>query len=89
MALDPLLLDLLVCPLDKGPLVYLEGEDVLYNPRSRRRYVIHDDIPVMLVEESTVVDEAEHERLMALAVEAPRTGEPALSDPTTGEPISE
>lgn len=76
MALDPLLLDVLACPLDKGPLVYLEAEGCLYNPRSHRRFEIHDDIPVMLPEESTVVDEAEHERLMALAAGAPTTGHP-------------
>lgn len=77
MALDPLLLDVLVCPLDKGSLVYLEREAVLYNPRTRRRYAIHDDIPVMLPEESTVVDDAEHDRLMALAADAPSTGAPS------------
>lgn len=74
MALDPLLLDVLVCPLDKGPLVYLESEGCLYNPRSKRRFDIHDDIPVMLPEESTVVDGAEHDRLMGLADGAPTTG---------------
>lgn len=67
MALDPQLLDLLVCPIDKGPLVYVPSESILYNPRTRRRYEVRDDIPVMLPEESTEVDEAEHERLMAAA----------------------
>jgi hypothetical protein len=47
--------------------VYLKDESVLYNPRLRRRYAIADGIPVMLVEESVEVDEAEHERLMARA----------------------
>ena len=74
MALDPLLLDVLVCPLDKGPLVHLDTEGCLYNPRTRRRYAIHDDIPVMLPEESTVVDDEEHQRLMELAADAPTTG---------------
>jgi uncharacterized protein YbaR (Trm112 family) len=66
MALDPALLEILACPDDRGPLLYLPGEAVLYNPRSHRRYDVRDDIPVMLVEESTVVDDAEHERLMAI-----------------------
>ena len=66
MALDPQLLEILACPDDKGPLYYLEGESVLYNPRLRRRYDIRDDIPVMLIDESTIVDDAEHERLMAI-----------------------
>lgn len=66
MALDRQLLDVLACPLDKGPLHYLPGEQLLYNPRLRRRYDIVDDIPVMLVEASLEVDEAEHRRLMTM-----------------------
>ena len=67
MALDPQLLDILACPEDKGPLLYFESEDSLYNPRLKRRYSIKEDIPVMLVEEAETVDDAEHERLMAKA----------------------
>jgi uncharacterized protein len=66
MALDPTLLEILACPDDRGPLLYLPTEDALYNPRTRRRYEVRDDIPVMLVDESIVVDEAEHTRLMAI-----------------------
>ncbi len=65
MTLDPQLLEILACPEDKGPLYYLTDEDALYNPRLRRRYEVRDDIPVMLVDEATGVDEAEHERVMA------------------------
>ena len=36
MALDPLLLEVLACPEDKGPLLYFADEDLLYNPRLRR-----------------------------------------------------
>ena len=67
MALDPMLLEILACPDDKGPLYYFEAEDSLYNPRLRRRYAITDDIPVMLIDEAETVDDAEHERLTALA----------------------
>ena len=67
MALDPHLLEILACPDDKGPLLYFEGDGVLYNPRLKRRYEVRDDIPVMLVDEATDVDEAEHERLLAKA----------------------
>lgn len=67
MALDPKLLEILACPEDKGALLYFESEHALYNPRLRRRYEIRDDIPVMLVEEATTVDDAEHERLVAKA----------------------
>jgi uncharacterized protein YbaR (Trm112 family) len=67
MALDHLLLEVLACPEDKGPLIYFADEDRLYNPRLHRSYDVRDDIPVMLVDEATTVDENEHTRLMAKA----------------------
>jgi uncharacterized protein YbaR (Trm112 family) len=67
MTLDPKLLEVLACPEDKGPLLYFESEQVLYNPRLTRTYRIDDDIPVMLIDEGTTVDSAEHDRLTALA----------------------
>ena len=67
MALDPQLLEILACPDDKGPLLYFAGEDALYNPRLHRRYRVDDGIPVMLVDEASDVDDAEHERLVAKA----------------------
>ena len=65
MTLSPQLLQILVCPVDKGGLYYLADEDALYNPRLRRRYVVREGIPVMLADEAEAVDDAEHERLMA------------------------
>ena len=65
--LDPRLLEILACPEDKGPLLYFADEDALYNPRLHRRYDVRDGIPVMLVEEATAVDDAEHDRLVAKA----------------------
>ena len=38
---------------------------MLYNPRLQRALRVRDDIPVMLIDESTTVDDAEHDRLMA------------------------
>ena len=67
MALDALLLEILACPEDKGPLLYFADEAALYNPRLQRRYVIRDDIPIMLVDEAESVDDAEHARLLAKA----------------------
>jgi uncharacterized protein YbaR (Trm112 family) len=67
MALDPQLLEILACPEDKGPLLYFEDENLLYNPRLQRKYRIDDDIPVMLVDEAEAADEGEHERLLAKA----------------------
>lgn len=71
MSIDKVLLDILACPEDKGPLYYVADENSLYNPRLKRRYVVRDGIPVMLVSESETVDNAEHERLMSrIAAEA-------------------
>jgi uncharacterized protein YbaR (Trm112 family) len=67
MALDPRLVEILADPEDKGPLLYFDMESSLYNPRTKRRYAIKDDIPVMLIEESEIVADAEHQRLVALA----------------------
>ena len=64
MALDPMLLEILACPQDKGPLLYFPDEEALYNPRLRRRYSIKDDIPDMLIDDAESVSEAEHERLV-------------------------
>jgi uncharacterized protein YbaR (Trm112 family) len=62
-----LLVEILACPQDKGPLLYFVDEDALYNPRLRRRYLVKDGIPDMLIEDAEDVDDAEHERLMAKA----------------------
>jgi uncharacterized protein YbaR (Trm112 family) len=69
MALDPKLLEILACPKDKGPLLYFADEDSLYNPRLRMRYRITDDIPVMLIDEAEVVDDAEDARLRQKAAD--------------------
>jgi uncharacterized protein YbaR (Trm112 family) len=67
VALDPQLVEILACPEDKGPLLYFEDEQALYNPRLKRRYAIRDDIPILLIDEAESVDDAEHERLIAKA----------------------
>ena len=78
MSLDPLLLELVACPVDKGPLLWFEDEDVLYNPRLRKSYAVHDGVPVLLVDEAVDVGDAEHARLMAKAARdgVPSTGKP-------------
>ena len=67
MALDQLLLDILACPEDKGPLYYFEDEQILLNPRLKRTYEIRDDIPIMLIDEATTIDVTEVQRLLAKA----------------------
>ncbi|HTY29602.1 MAG TPA: Trm112 family protein [Mycobacterium sp.] len=63
--LDEKLLSILVCPADRGPLLHVDG--LLYNPRLHKAYRIDDGIPVLLVDESVIVDDAEHRRLMEAA----------------------
>jgi uncharacterized protein YbaR (Trm112 family) len=63
--LDQKLLSIIVCPADRGPLVYADNQ--LYNPRLRRAYRIDDGIPVLLIDEATDVDDDEHARLIAVA----------------------
>lgn len=63
MSLDQRLLDVLACPEDKGPLWYFEDEEILYNPRLRRVFVIDNGIPVLLIDESKQVSDDEHQRL--------------------------
>lgn len=82
MALDPLLVELLACPQDKGPLLYFADEDGLYNPRLKRFYRIEDGIPNMLIDEATDVDQAEHDRLMAKAT---REGVELNFEPSKGQ----
>ena len=67
MPLDPRLLEILACPEDKGPLFYFEGDEILYNPRLKRRYRIVDGIPVLLSEEAETLTDDEHDELMARA----------------------
>ena len=43
--LESALLNILVCPIDKGVLLYLPDEAMLYNPRLRRAYLIERGVP--------------------------------------------
>jgi uncharacterized protein len=67
MTLDPLLLEVLACPIDKEPLLWFSDEEILYNPRLHKRYQVVDGVPVLLVEEGADVSDTEHERLTAKA----------------------
>ncbi|UCD30702.1 MAG: hypothetical protein JSV03_10435 [Planctomycetota bacterium] len=62
--MDPELMKILVCPESHARLVQVG--DWLYSTDSstRRRYPIRDGIPIMLIEESEVVDEAEFDKIM-------------------------
>lgn len=57
--LDPRLLDLLVCPLTKGPLRYDRERNELVSRQAGLAYPIRDGIPIMLVEEARPLEEGE------------------------------
>jgi uncharacterized protein len=67
VALDPRLLEILACPDDKGPLYYFEADGMLVCPACRRRYDVRDDIPVMLIDEATVLPQAKVDTLLERA----------------------
>ena len=57
--MDAKLLEILVCPLCKGPLVYRKDAGELVCKADRLAYPIKDDIPVMLEEDARKLDPAE------------------------------
>ncbi len=57
--MDKKLLDILACPVCKGPLVYHKEAAELICKADRLAYPIRDDIPVMLEEEARKLNEEE------------------------------
>ena len=57
--MDKKLLDILVCPLCKGPLIYKKDAQELICKPDRLAYPIREDIPVMLEEEARRLGETE------------------------------
>ena len=55
-AVDPKLLEILVCPLTKGPLRYDAGAQELVSEQAGLAYPIRDGIPIMLVDEARKLD---------------------------------
>ena len=53
--MDKKLLDILACPVCKGPLVYRKDAQELICKLDRLAYPVRDDIPVMLEEEARAV----------------------------------
>jgi uncharacterized protein YbaR (Trm112 family) len=58
-AVDPRLLEILVCPLTKGPLRYDRQRQELVSDKARLAYPIRDGIPIMLVDEARSLDDTE------------------------------
>ena len=69
---DPRLLDLLVCPLTKGPLRYDRARQELISEQAGLAYPIRDGIPIMLVDEARPLDEDETIPEAVRAAKGPR-----------------
>ena len=54
---DPKLLEILVCPLTKGPLDYDAKAQELISRQAKLAYPIRDGIPIMLPDEARRIDE--------------------------------
>ncbi len=54
--IDPRLLEILVCPVTKGPLEYDRAANELISRKAGLAYPIRDGIPIMLAEEARVLD---------------------------------
>ncbi|MGE4372630.1 MAG: Trm112 family protein [Xanthobacter sp.] len=57
--IDPKLLEILVCPVTKGPLEYDRTRQELISRTARLAYPIRDGIPIMLADEARPLDESE------------------------------
>jgi uncharacterized protein len=53
---DPKLLEILVCPLTKGPLEFDSGRQELISRKAKLAYPIRDGIPIMLQEEARKIE---------------------------------
>lgn len=61
--MDPKLLELLVCPVTKGPLDIDREHQELISRSARLAYPIRDGIPVLLEEQARTLSDEELERL--------------------------
>ena len=59
MDVDPKLLEILVCPLTRGPLIYDRERQELISKSAGLAYPIRDGIPIMLPDEARELNDAE------------------------------
>jgi len=55
--IDPKLLEILVCPLTKGPLEYNRATQELISKKAGLAYPVREGIPIMLADEARRLDE--------------------------------
>ncbi len=73
-AVDPKLLEILVCPVSKRQLVYDREAGELISETARLAFPIRDGVPIMLVEEARSLDDE------------PGTDEPGADEPGADQP---
>ena len=56
-ALDPKLLEILVCPVSRGPVEYDRAANELISKEARLAYPIREGVPIMLPEEARKLDD--------------------------------
>ncbi len=61
--MDKKLLDILVCPVTKGPLIYVQEKQELISRSARLAYPVRDGIPVLLEEEARTLSNEELDML--------------------------
>ena len=55
--LDPRLLEILVCPVTRGPLIYDREKGELISKSAKLAYPIRDGVPLMLPEEARSLED--------------------------------
>ena len=79
--IDPKLLEILVCPLTKGPLRYDRAAQELISEEAGLAYPIRDGIPIMLVDEARPLrpeekgDEKDRARIEEFVINREKRGE--------------
>jgi uncharacterized protein YbaR (Trm112 family) len=61
--MDPKLLEILVCPITKGPLIWKPQANELISKSARLAYPVRDGIPIMLEDEARKLTPEEVEAL--------------------------
>lgn len=74
---DPKLLEILVCPVTKAPLVYDRDRSELVSKQARLAYPIRDGVPIMLPDEARSLDENGDPVAEGAAAMAPTSGKQA------------
>ncbi|HXZ68600.1 MAG TPA: Trm112 family protein [Alphaproteobacteria bacterium] len=57
--IDPKLLEILVCPVTRGPLTYDRAKQELVSRLAKLAYPVREGIPIMLAEEARKLDDSE------------------------------